>query len=120
MKFPLEQQESEYFSLWLKTQNIAHHHGNDNMYSKSWGQKIKMKKAGFSKGFPDFTIYIDENKSVTKNPILIYIEMKRKKGGVLSEEQKEWLEKLKKVNNVDAFVANGADEAIKIIQFFIK
>lgn len=48
---------------------------------------IKLKAEGVSAGFPDLTIFPDE----PHQPIL-FIEMKRKTGGRLQPEQREWLE----------------------------
>ena len=49
------------------------------------------------------------------NSELIFIEMKRVKGGVLSQVQKEWLEALNKCNGVSAYVCKGFDEAKIVI-----
>ena len=110
---PNEQCESETFSQWLTLNNIKHHHGNDNMFTRSWGQKIKMKKAGFSKGYPDFTVITRQG--------LLFIEMKRAKKSLshISDEQKEWLEALQGLSGVEATVCWGADEAIDFVKSFV-
>lgn len=78
----------------------------NNTWTKSWSQKRKQTQEGVKKGFPDLVV-------VTKDTVL-FLEMKRIKGGVLSPEQKEWLSILpeKKTQSV---VAKGFDEAKKII-----
>ena len=46
---------------------------------------------------------------------ILFIEMKRLKGGVLSPEQKLWIEALSSVPNVEALRANGCIEATAIL-----
>ena len=45
----------------------------------------------------------------------LYIEMKRKKGGRVSQKQKEWIERLNRLGYL-AVVCYGADEAIKVVE----
>jgi hypothetical protein len=71
----------------------------------------KLKASGLSKGFPDLEVFIGNGKS-------LYIEMKRKKGGVVSEEQKKWIDWLND-NGYSAKVCHGADEAIEYVKGFI-
>ena len=71
----------------------------------------KLKASGLSKGFPDLEVFIGNGKS-------LYIEMKRKKGGVVSEEQKKWIIWLND-NGYFAKVCHGADEAIEYVRGFI-
>lgn len=68
----------------------------------------KLKASGLSKGFPDLEVFIGNGKS-------LYIEMKRKKGGVVSEEQKKWIDWLND-NGYSAKVCHGADEAIEYVR----
>jgi len=65
----------------------------------------KLKVTGVVKGVPD--LFIPE--------WLLWVEMKKTKGGKVSPEQKEWIEYLNGCGH-KAVVANGCDEAIKIIQ----
>jgi len=109
---PTEQSESEAFSTWLTMKGLRHHHGNDNMYTKSWGQKRKMKSAGFSKGYPDFTI-------VVQHRGLVFVEMKRVKGGVTSQYQKDWIDALNGLGGVEARVCKGSEDAINFISEII-
>lgn len=71
----------------------------------------KLRASGLSKGFPDLEVFIGNGKS-------LYIEMKRKKGGVVSEEQKKWITWLND-NGYSAKVCHGADEAIEYVKGFI-
>ncbi len=78
----------------------------NSTWTPSFAQKAKNKKMGLNPGFPDLFI-IGKKK-------IICIEMKRKKGGVVSPEQKVWLDTLEE-NGIDSFVAEGFDEAKVIL-----
>ena len=79
----------------------------NSTYTKSWNQKRKNTATGLRAGFPDMVAIIDGN--------FIAIEMKRTKGGVVSKEQKEWIEALQEAG-VEARICRGANEAIKFIR----
>ena len=85
-------------------------HG-DNMRT-TIGTAVKFKKLGKRKGYPDFTI-------VTTRGELIYIELKRSKGGITSSEQKEWIAALNTVRNVGACVCKGFDEAKLFLNLYV-
>ena len=106
---PTEHEECIALVQYLKIRGIKHTHINNEMFTNSWKQKNKAKAEGVSKGFPDYCIVI-KNK-------LLFIEMKRVKGGVVSEEQKEWIEKLNGIGKeVEAIVCKGCGEAIDKIE----
>lgn len=75
-----------------------------------------LKKMGMSKGFPDLII-LATNKSKTHE--VLFIEMKRQKGGVLHDEQKEWIQKLDD-KNYCVGVAKGCDSAINILNNYLQ
>lgn len=106
---PSEEDEQAAVVEYLELKGYKFTASNSGMYSKSWKQKAKMKKTGVRPGFPDLTIILPNK--------LLFIEMKRKKGGQVSTYQKEWIKALNGVSeSVEAFVARGADEAIEIIK----
>lgn len=73
---------------------------------------IRARKAeGWRPGVPDYII-------VTKTDIL-FIEMKRRKGGRVNENQKRWIDAIATAGG-NIFVCNGFDEAQKVIDSFIK
>jgi len=74
----------------------------NNLYTKSWKQKTKQKKEGLRPGFPDLCI--------VTNKQVVFIEMKRKKGGTLSAYQKEWIASFNNIG-IRAKVCKGFDEA---------
>lgn len=79
-----------------------------NLLSKA--QAYKNVAEGVNSWVPDLLI-------LTKNNRILFIELKRLKKGVVSEEQKEWN---KRLNNCHwwkiAFVCKGYLEAIKVIE----
>lgn len=72
-----------------------------------------MKRMGVSPGFPDVEV-----------PLPIgpfhgfYIEMKRQKGGKVSEEQREWINYLKD-KGYYAEVARGFEEAKEMFNYYL-
>ena len=69
-----------------------------------------LKKMGLSKGFPDLIVF-----ALISQSDILFIEMKRLKGGTLQEEQKEWIQWLDE-NGYTVAVAKGADSAIRILE----
>jgi hypothetical protein len=73
-------------------------------------QKRKNSLQGVRKGLPDLFLIVNKQ--------AIFIEMKRKQGGILSNEQKVWIEKINQTN-IKAFVCKGFQEAKAIVDKFI-
>lgn len=86
---------------------------NEFIGNGNWGLIQKQRRAGKSPGFPDYCICIPA-KGI-RPPSLLFIELKREKGGAVSKEQKHWLETLHAIPNVSAHVCKGAMEAIKLV-----
>ena len=106
-----EYEEQKTFVKWLRDNKIkcassgngfALDTKNNMMYM------AKLKASGLSVGFPDLEVFLGNGKS-------LYIEMKRKKGGVVSEAQKKWIDWLND-NGYSAKVCKGADEAIEYVK----
>ena len=70
------------------------------------------KKCGEQKGFPDLMILEPVPNQPTKR---VYIEMKRTKGGTVSEAQAEWMYRIIKNGDIH-ILAKGANDAIKQLQ----
>tara|TARA_R110000751_G_scaffold125897_1_gene227637 strand:- start:47 stop:421 length:375 start_codon:yes stop_codon:yes gene_type:complete len=75
--------------------------------SRSQGAKLKME--GVSPGVPD--LFVPE--------LLLWIEMKREKGGSLSAEQKDWLKYLETIGH-HIIVGKGFDDAQRKVFTFLK
>ena len=77
-------------------------------FTRSWSIKMKNKMSGVRPGVPDMLIILPTKR-------LLFIEMKRSKGGRISPEQIKWIKELNECNGVIAVEAHGFDEAKKII-----
>jgi hypothetical protein len=75
-------------------------------YTNSRMVKKKNVYSGVRKGVPDYIIVIKD--------IIIFLELKRKSGGVVSTDQKQWLEALDNKTTVSV-VCKGFDESKKYI-----
>ena len=73
----------------------------------------KLKAQGVKRGVPDVMI-VDRPPANPKN-VGVAIELKRRKGGSLTKEQKRWLRILSEKGWAVA-VCRGADEAIKFLE----
>lgn len=74
----------------------------------------RQKQMGLAEGFPDLIIFA---KNAEHN--CLYLEMKRKKGGRLSDEQKEWLQWLDE-NDYAVGVAKGYDSAVRVLNNYLE
>lgn len=78
-----------------------------------------MKQSGLKKGVAD--LFLPVPKRAPDGSIVscgLFIEMKKKRFGVLSAEQEAFLQQMRK-NGYEAVCAAGADEAISIIKRYI-
>lgn len=85
-------------------------HVPQETYTKSWGVKMMNKKKGVRKGVPDLIIITDTT--------VLFLELKRLKGGSISPEQKQWNTHLHN-KQTQAHIAKGFDQAKKIIDTYI-
>lgn len=103
-----EDVEQKIFIEWLEWQKIKFTAIPNSTYTKSWKQKVKNKTMGLRPGLPDLLLIVDNR--------LVFIEMKREKGGTVSEYQKEWIEAINRCENAVAVVCRGGDAAIKAVE----
>lgn len=121
---PLEDDECIAFVEWLKLNNIPHAHLANESRSSSKNAVIrgaKLKKMGQSKGVWDYEIYVPI-KGVTGHVDCyqqLKIEMKRRKGGTVSPEQKQW-GKIYELAGIPCKVCKGADQAIAFVNEYFK
>jgi len=125
-----EDYESILFSKWLSVRGIWHTH-IANERSTSIAHGAKLKRMGVSRGVPDYMIIVNAKQSKINKASLVFIELKRKrkilksgnksKTNLLTKEQKDWINKLNEVKNINAYVCYGGDSAIELIDvFFLK
>jgi len=116
---PLEDDEAKAFHQWLEIKHIPHTHIGNESNGGTQAARIrgaKMKRLGQSKGFWDYIVFVPYT-GITGNVDaydIVFIEMKRKKGGVVSKEQKAWGRVYQKAG-IQHKICRGAEEAIKFI-----
>lgn len=93
---------------WM-TKNAIVFYAIPNEGKRTYGAGILAKKKGLQKGAPDLCIPMARH-----GYNALYIEMKRKVGGRLGDEQRYWLEVLTKEGNL-ALMAKGFEEAQQIV-----
>lgn len=113
MNIPTEHEEQQAFCEYLDVRRIKYFAIPNGFYtseknkSKKFGLISKFKKEGMKKGTPDMVVFLPHK--------ILFVEMKRKKGGVLSADQKQWIEYINTLDYASAVVCRGKDEAIKEI-----
>jgi hypothetical protein len=70
-------------------------------------QRAINKSMGLRGGLPDLFMIIKDK--------LVFIEMKKKKNGKISDKQHDWIKALNKCDNCYATVCNGFEEAKETI-----
>lgn len=74
----------------------------------------RQKRMGLADGFPDLIILAKNSEHE-----VLFLEMKRQKGGKLRDEQQEWIEYLDG-ENYAVGVAYGCDSAIRILNKYLE
>ncbi len=110
-----EDQESISFAqllLWYQRQGKVdlYTHIPHETYTKSWRQRLRNTNMGVRRGVPDYIV-------VTSTHVL-FVEMKRTKGGSVAIEQKEWIARLQN-KQTHAAVCKGYDEAKAYVEKFL-
>lgn len=115
---PTEEQEQAYVIQWrdlmvnqVPELSLLVHIPNGGLRSKS--EAVRFKRLGVKPGVSDLMLPV-----ARKGYHGLWIEMKRQHDGKLSKPQKEWIEDMRK-QGYKAERANGADEAIAILQEYL-
>ncbi len=116
---PLEEVEQANFVDWLELQGLKFSATAQSTYTTSYNQKRKNHRTGLRKGVPDMIVLIAPEQSKDGEGYCIFIELKRLKGGKVSPEQQSWLDALNQTP-VHAYLAQGCDAAIKIVEHYLK
>ena len=130
MKIPTEYEEQCAVIRWARMMSKNGHselallHGDASGVRVTPGVAVKMKRAGAVKGWPDLFLpvlggpFAKAPEKVGYHWIGLFIELKRRRGGVLSDDQAGVLNALEQEGYcVD--VCRGADEAIKTIKKYL-
>jgi hypothetical protein len=120
MKVPLEIDEQKAYIDWLKLNKVDYFAvPNQQKLAKTIASnKIRvikfyqsLKKEGYKKGAPDLICLFPKE--------LVCVEMKRQKGSTISQEQKQWNEKINSYPYSKAFICKGAEDAISKTREFL-
>ncbi len=106
---PLEKDECRIFADWCRIKGLMFSHIANEGRPEQMGEKLRI---GMDSGIPDYVVCTPKG--------LVWIEMKRKKGGKVSKNQSDWIEALNKIDGVEAKVCYGAQMAITFVQSFLK
>ena len=98
---------------WLEFYGFTFTAIPNSTYTPSIRQKVRNKASGLRPGLPDLLVAMP-------HVGLIFIELKRTKGGVVSSYQKDWITTLNTIPGVEAYVCKGMDAAVAILEPFIK
>ena len=116
---PTEEEEQTMLFSWASMQKhtypeleLLFHIPNEGKRTAQTGARLRA--AGLSSGVPDICLPVARH-----GYNALFIELKRQKGGTLSANQKQWLEKLLKAGNL-AVRCNGFDEAKAVIVRYLK
>ena len=116
---PTEEQEQVAVFQWAEIMMNSYpelrwliHIPNGGWRSKS--EAVRFKRAGVKKGVSDLFLPV-----ARKGYHGLWIEMKRKKGGRLSPEQKEWIDGMFAQGYL-AVRCDGADEAIGMLERYLR
>lgn len=116
---PLEDLECYAFADWLHHTGLTFTHIANGQWQPSWKQRIKYSRIGVRRGFPDYVVIIPQERSIHSRALLLAIEMKRIKGGKVEPEQIEWQRAINQIEDCQAFICRGADEAISTVSSFL-
>jgi hypothetical protein len=101
---------------YLELKNLKFSKIAQETWAKNWGVIMKNKKSGVRKGVPDMLVIIP-GKEKDK---LIFIEMKKKKGNVATQEQKEWQCALNRCEGVRSYICFGFEESKEVVDSILK
>lgn len=109
----LEHEEQVAFVHWLRLMGFRHNATPNGGHRDNKTAKT-MKSEGLAAGFPDITVWPEIGSGL---PIL-FVEMKRTRGGRVSADQSDWLEYLSGLSGyrIEATVCLGAAEAIDFVK----
>ena len=116
---PLEDAEQRIIFQWAAMETAARPelgllYAIPNGGKRAIKTAVALKKQGVKRGVPDMCLPVARNGYHG-----LYIELKRQKGGTVSETQKSWITALTE-QGYKAVVCRGADEAIGTIKEYLQ
>lgn len=95
-------------------------------FTKSWKQKMTNHKLGVRPGMLDVFFGIPAHLSIDNEARVVVIEMKKERGvrggnngSKVGDEQAQWLLMFREAG-IPAYIARGSDEAIAILNKYVK
>lgn len=115
---PLEEIEQEHVFLWASMEERAYPelamlYAIPNGGKRAIKTAVALKKQGVKRGVPDMCLPVPRGGFNG-----LYIELKRVKGGTVSDEQREWMAALN-TQGYKAIICHGAEEAIEQIRGYL-
>lgn len=107
-----EDEEQEILVDWMDYNNILYF-AIPNGGKRPIQTAVRLKRTGVKAGVPDLMICLPRGVYAG-----LFIELKRKVGGIISLNQKLWLKNLNGAG-YKATACRGADEAINLIQEYL-
>lgn len=118
---PYESKEQIRFVSWLKKRKVRIF--TCTLQDAPLGHKYRnqYKAMGLNGGLADMVICLEEYMTKDEKPHLVFVEMKRIKGGVESVKQKIWRRFINSVNgDVDSVIMKGRNQAVSYIDSMLK
>lgn len=120
---PLEDDEAVVFADWLRAMQIPHTHIANEIGGSTRVAKVralKAKRMGQTAGVWDYEIFlpvknIDGEVDAYQE---MRVELKRQRGGVVSEPQKQW-GKVYELAGIPCAICKGAEKAIEFVQQYL-
>lgn len=109
---PSEDDEEHVLADYCDLRGWIHTHFSNEIYTTSMKQKRKMKYLGVHSGVPDHLVIVPRKDGIV---VPVYVEMKRQKGGTVSDEQFKWVKALRIACQYVA-VCEGGAEAVEFIE----
>ena len=115
---PLEEIEQEHVFLWASMEErtypeLAMLYAIPNGGKRAIKTAVALKKQGVKRGVPEMCLPVPRGGFNG-----LYIELKRVKGGTVSDEQREWIAALN-TQGYKAIICHGAEEAIEQIRGYL-
>ena len=118
-RWPSEAQEQEALFRWAAYERMTHpelsllyHIPNGGARDARTGARLKAQ--GVRPGVPDICLPVPRG-----NYAALYIELKRRDGGRVSEDQRAWIDALNRAGN-RAVICRGWDEARKAVEDYLR
>jgi VRR-NUC domain len=111
-KCPTERQEQVAYVRWAQAKGIRLA-ASMNAGKRSRWEGEALRATGMAKGSPDLQIFVKRKGSGS-----LFLEMKRLRGSVITDEQREWVDWLN-ANGWTAHFAYGCEDAIRLTQIYL-